>query len=119
MHEQELLKRTETLIDLRRLRYVLDWWSPKLIESWGALPTYERFLPDNWPSVVFVIERALPKQKQNLVDIETHIRNADTLVGTELAKPATYRQPDVMKAASMDLDAASRPIREILSALEN
>ena len=116
LHDQELLKRIETVIDLRRLRSALSWWSPKLIESWGALPTYERFLPDNWPSMVFVIQRALPNQKQNLVDIEAHIRNADTLVVTELAKPPTSRQPDVLRAASMDLDAASRPIREILSA---
>lgn len=117
--DQALLKLTETLIDLRRMNLHLESWIPKLTESWGQLPPFEGFLPDNWPSMVFVIERNMPSQKQNLRSMETHITNAEMLLNDQLARSASNRQPDVMKAVSNDLNAASRPLREILSELEN
>jgi hypothetical protein len=119
MRDQEMLKRTEAVIDLRRLRLLLDWWIPKLEGSSGQLPPFERFLPDNWSSIVFILERALPARKQDLIVIETKVSNAENLVKTELKKSANYQYPDVFKAASRDLAEASRPLGELLSALEN
>jgi hypothetical protein len=119
IQDQTLLKRTETLIDLRRMNMLLASWAPKLSESWGQLPPFEGLLPDNWPSIVFVVERNIPNQKENLKSIETHITNAEMLIKDHLARAANYRQADVMKAAANDLNEASRPLGEILLALEN
>jgi len=119
MRDQEKLKRIEAVIDLHRLRMQLDWWIPKLEGSWGQLPPPESFLPDNWASIVFVVETALPGRKENLAVIETKVRNAENLVKTELKKPQNYQDGQVFKAASRDLAEASRPLGELLSALEN
>ncbi len=116
MQDQTLLKRTETLIDLRRMNLLLASWAPKVSENWGQLPPFEGLLPVNWPSIVFVVERNIPNQQENLKSIETHLTNAEMLMKDQLARAA---KADVMKAAAIDMDAASRPLREILLDLEN
>ena len=119
MRDQEMLKRTETIIYLRRLVARLRWWSPKLEGSWGQLPPFEGFLPDNWASIVFVLERTLPERKNDLVGVQVKIENAENLVTTELKKPTNYQYGDVFKVASHDLLEALRPLGEMLSTLEN
>jgi hypothetical protein len=57
IQSQTKLEVTETLIDLRRMVFLVEWWCPKVRESWGDLPPFEPFLSNNWPSRVHVIEK--------------------------------------------------------------
>lgn len=114
------LKLTETMIDLRRMCFSLEWWSPKLEPSWGSLPSvFDGGLPDNWPSIVHLVERTVPNQKENLANIERHIRNAEMLIRDQLARSPNYRQTDVLRVAACDLNEALGPLRAVLLELEN
>jgi hypothetical protein len=119
IQSQAKLKVTETLIDLRRMVFLVEMWCPKVRDSWGDLPPYEPFLSDNWPSMVHVIEKITPNQAENLRKIEQHILNAETLIKGQLARNPTNRQANVMQAAANDLDEISATLKAVLLEAEN
>jgi len=45
IQDQTSLKLTEILIDFRRLLMRLEWWTPKVRDGWGALPSELAFFP--------------------------------------------------------------------------
>jgi hypothetical protein len=99
--------------------FLVEWWCPKVRESWGDLPPFEPFLSNNWPSMVHVIEKITPSQAENLRNIDSHIRNAETLIQGQLARSSPFRQADVMRAAANDLDEASVILKTVLLEAEN
>lgn len=80
IQEQRSLRMTETLVDIRRLQYLVDWWLPKLTSDWGSLSAFEPLLPANWPSMFQIVERTVPSEAENLLKVESRVRNAQTLI---------------------------------------
>jgi hypothetical protein len=87
------------------------------LEESGAIGSFPELLPKNWPSMFQIVEQST-SAKDQLLTIESHLRNAEMLVADQLARSRDYRDSKVFKAAARDLSDADRALKEVLETLE-
>ena len=116
--DQARLRLTETIIDLRHMSFQVGRLIPICESQWGAIKEYKPILPDNWSRIVDVAEQNASRLTESLRGIETQVRNADTLISNQVTQAAGHRDSEIFRAAAIDLDSASRAIREVLAELE-
>jgi len=118
VREQNALRLTEALVDFRRLDHLIRWWMPRLDSEWGAISSFPSLLPQNWPSMFHIVEQTVPEGNTDLLKIESHVRNAETIMSEALSRNPTYRNASVFKAAANDLSEAGTALRSVLDELE-
>jgi hypothetical protein len=116
IEQQRSLKLVEALVDFRRMQGLINWWMLRLEES-GAIGSFPELLPNNWPNMFQIVEQST-SAKDQLLTIESHLRNAEMLVADQLARSRDYRDSKVFKAAAGDLSDADRALKEVLERLE-
>jgi hypothetical protein len=117
IQEQRSLKLTEALVDFRRMQDLIKWWSPRLDTHWGTIEEIPALLPHNWASMLQIVEQSAPSEQDQLLIVESCVRNAQMIVDAELQRPASHRDDKVFKAAANDLSDANRALTKVLEAL--
>jgi hypothetical protein len=65
-----------------------------------------------------IVQQSASSEQDQLLVLESRIRNAETTVGNELTKAASYRDPAIFKAAANDLSEGYRSLMSVLEGLE-
>jgi len=117
--DQAQLNLIQTVTDLRAMQARLVGWPKMLYENWGVLPkSVTVLLPTHWASMIHVIEKNAPDERERLSVIEASLLTANEKLKVELARDPNYRsQQGLAEAASM-IEKALDPLRRVLIGLE-